>query len=111
MSRRLVALALVALALVAAGCADDPHWSLPLAALDRVPLTATQPAPGQDDAWIAGGALGSPGDALLMHYAHGAWSALPTGTTATLWWLFALGTSEVYAVGERGTVLVWNGSS
>jgi hypothetical protein len=100
---------LVAVIIFIVGCTDDPHWSLPLASLDRVPLSVAQPS--KDEVWIAGGALGSSGDALLMRYVDGAWRAIPAGTTATLWWVFAPLSTQVYAVGERGTFLHWDGAN
>ncbi len=55
MARLLVA---AALTVGLAGC--GPQWSLPLAALDRVPLSVTEPAPGPGPA--RGGARGPAGD-------------------------------------------------
>jgi hypothetical protein len=94
---------LVALALLVAGCGGDAHWSLPLSALDRIPLSVAQR--GSDEVWLAGGPLGSPGDALLLRYDGKAWRALAAGTSATLWWLFAPPAAPAWAVGEKGTVL------
>jgi trimeric autotransporter adhesin len=96
---------LVALAL--GGCSAE--WSLPLAALDRVPLSVTQPGPATVIA--VGGALGSTGDGLFMTYDGADWHLVSTGTTATLWWVHAATLSTAWAVGERGTVFKWNGSA
>ncbi|MGZ3425353.1 MAG: hypothetical protein ACXVCV_01835 [Polyangia bacterium] len=94
-------LALVAL-LVAVGCDTPAHWSLPLSALDRVPLSVAQPR--ARDVWIVGGALGSGGDALILHGDGSSWQRIDPGTDATLWWVDALADHQ-WAVGERGTVL------
>jgi hypothetical protein len=91
-----------ALALAAAGC-TSPHWSLPLPALDRVALSVAQSS--ARDVWIAGGALGSGGDALVLHYDGSAWQRLDPGTDATLWWVDAPDATTRWFVGERGTVL------
>jgi hypothetical protein len=99
---------LLALALVVAGC-GGAHWSLPLSGLDRVPLSVAQRA--ADDVWVAGGPLGSAGDALLMRYDGHAWHALSAGTTSTLWWVFAPPTGTVWAVGEKGVVLRLDGDT
>ncbi len=88
-------------ALVAAGCSSPPHWSLPLGALDRVALSTARAG---NLTWVVGGALGSGGDALALAYDGKAWSRVAANTDATLWWVAAVG-SEVWAVGERGTVL------
>ena len=92
---------LVAAAL-AAGCDPTPHWSLPLAALDRVPLSVA--VRSAHDVWIAGGALGSGGNALVLHYDGSAWTRRDPGTDATLWWVDAPAGTQ-WLVGERGTVL------
>ena len=97
--------ALLSCMLLAAGCTSPPHWSLPLAGLDRVPLSVAQASPR--DVWIAGGALGSGGNALVLHYDGDAWHRLDPGTDATLWWVTQ--PTDPWFVGERGTVL--HGSS
>lgn len=97
--------ALVSCLLIAAGCGSPPHWSLPLAGLDRVPLSVAQAS--SRDVWIAGGALGSGGNALVLHYDGSAWQRFDPGTDATLWWVTQ--PADPWFVGERGTVL--HGSS
>jgi photosystem II stability/assembly factor-like uncharacterized protein len=91
------------LALVAAGCTPPPHWSLPLASLDRVALSVYQTTAGET--WVVGGALGSGGGALAMRYDGKRWNRYDVGTDATLWWVTEVGPSRTFAVGERGTVL------
>ncbi len=87
---------------LAAGC-PSPHWSLPLPALDRVPLSIAQSS--ASDVWIVGGALGSGGDALVLHYDGSVWHRFDPGTDATLWWVDAPDPATRWFVGERGTVL------
>ena len=104
MTRALVlCLAAGASLFAAAGCTPAPHWSLPLAALDRVPLSVAQAS--ASDVWIAGGALGSGGDALVLHYDGRAWQRSDPGTDATLWWVDRPASGDPWFVGERGTVL------
>jgi hypothetical protein len=95
--------ALAPLLFLAAGCTTPPHWSLPLSALDRVPLSVAMRS--AHDVWIAGGALGSGGDALILHYDGSAWTRTDPGTDATLWWVDAPAAGPRWFVGERGTVL------
>lgn len=95
-------LRLLAVALVACGCGSS-HWSLPLPALDRVPLSVSERGPG--DVWIVGGALGSGGNALVLHYDGAVWQRTDVGTDATLWWVAPSSPGQVWTVGERGTVL------
>ncbi len=68
-------------------------------------------AAGPNDVYSSGGALGSGGEGLLVHFDGSAWSTIPLGTTATLWWVFGLGPRDVYLVGEQGTILHWDGSA
>jgi photosystem II stability/assembly factor-like uncharacterized protein len=91
---------LVAGVLLLTACPSSPHWSVPLPALDRVPLSVAQPAP--DEAWIVGGALGSGGNALALHYDGERWNRVDFATDATLWWVS--NDRSPWIVGERGTV-------
>ncbi len=101
--------ALVALLFVIAGAGcDGASWSAVLPSLDRVPLSVWADSPR--DVFVAGGPLGSPGDALLLHYDGSAWHEIPTSTSATLWWVFALSPTDVYLAGESGTILRFDGA-
>jgi len=90
------------LLLLVSGCGGSPHWSLPLPALDRVALSVVEKS--AKDVWVVGGALGSGGNGLVLHYDGTAWQRSDPGTDATLWWVAPVG-AEVWAVGERGTAL------
>jgi hypothetical protein len=85
------------------GACGGSSWSTPLAALDRVPLSVTQP--GGATVFAVGGALGSGGDALFLRYDGAAWTRVATNTTATLWWVHAFSATDAYAVGEQGTIV------
>ena len=91
-----------------AGCAP-PHWSVPVDGLDRVPLSIW--AAGPRDLYAVGGALGSGGDALFLHDDGATWAPIPVQSQATLWWVFGLSGTDVYSVGEQGTILHWDGSA
>jgi hypothetical protein len=108
------ALALVGLLGFLCGCPAAPHWSLPLADLDRVALSVAERSP--HEVYVVGGALGSGGDALFLRYDGSAWQRLGVGanpTGATLWWVFVVpGSAEsVYAVGENGLIVHWDGAT
>lgn len=90
-------------ALLLCGCPSSPHWSLPLPALDRVALSVVDKS--AKDVWVVGGALGSGGNALALHYDGSAWQRSDPGTDATLWWTAAVG-AQTWAVGERGTAII-----
>ena len=93
------------LVLLVAGCGPGgSSWSVPLSALDRVPLSVVERAP--HDVWIVGGALGSGGNALVLHDDGSAWHAYDIATDATLWWVAPADATRVWAVGERGTVVL-----
>src|SRR5438105_2960214 len=89
-----------------AGC-GGASWSVPLPALDRVPLSVQQP--DGRNLLAVGGALGSGGDALFLRYDGTEWTRLTTGTSATLWWVHAFSADDAYAVGEQGTILHYAG--
>jgi photosystem II stability/assembly factor-like uncharacterized protein len=101
---RAVVACVVAVAL--GGC--SPQWSLPLAALDRVPLSVALLTP--NEVYAVGGALDSGANALFLHYDGVVWHQLPVASDATLWWVFVLSPSSVYAAGERGLMLRFDGS-
>jgi photosystem II stability/assembly factor-like uncharacterized protein len=102
-------LSLVAvLLLTTAAACSSPHWSVPLPSLDRVPLSIAQLTP--TDVFAVGGALGSGPDALMLHYDGTTWTPLTTNTDATLWWVHTVSPRSVWTVGERGTILHWNGT-
>ncbi|MSP58742.1 MAG: hypothetical protein EXR72_00085 [Myxococcales bacterium] len=102
---------LVALLVVPAigGCEAPPAWTAPVEKLDRIVLSAF--GTGPRDVWFAGGGLGSGPPGLAMHFDGAAFTDLPTGTTATLWWVFGLGPKDVWFCGEQGTILHWDGSA
>jgi hypothetical protein len=102
MLRAFAVAAVAAVAALVAGCTTPPHWSLPLSSLDRVPLSVS--AVSARDVWIVGGALGSGGKALALHYDGTSWHPTDLATDATLWWVAHDG-DALWAVGERGTVL------
>src|SRR5205823_4835591 len=88
---------LAAAALTGAACGGGARWSVPLGDLDRVPLGVW--GLGPREVFAVGGALGSGGAALLLHFDGAAWTSIPVATDATLWWVFALSPTEVWAVG------------
>jgi hypothetical protein len=106
MKRTLLAVLLLA---CVGGCEGDPRWSVAEPSLDRVALSVW--ASAKDDVWAVGGALGSGGDALIDHFDGTRWSTIPTGTSATLWWVHGIGKNDLWMVGEAGTILHWDGTT
>jgi hypothetical protein len=94
-------------ALLALGC-SEPRWSDARTDLTRVPLAGWG---GGGELFVVGGPLGSAGETLFLRRAGGSWSEVSTGTTATLWWAHGFSASDVWTVGEGGTVFHWNGST
>lgn len=93
------------LLLVLAGC-SSPHWSAPVTLADQVPLSLARVG---KQTFVVGGALGSGGDALFLRF-DGGWHSVPTNSKVTFWWVFGLSESDVWAVGEQGTVAHFDGA-
>jgi len=92
--------------LLLCGC-SEPHWSDARTDLDRVPLSAFA---FQDQLFVAGGPLGSSGNALFLRH-DSSWHELTVNSTSTLWWVTGFSASDVWAVGENGTIAHYDGSS
>lgn len=61
-----------------------------------------------DDVWAAGGRQGQ---SLLLHRTSGQWLPVANPGKALLWSVYGMSSSDVYAVGEGGLVLHWNGTA
>jgi len=112
-------LALVCLA----ACGDDPaidqtpvcgagdlSWRTVEDDLDRSALALW--GRSDDDLYLVGGSLGKPGGALFMHSDGTTWTEIPTGSGETLWWVWGApgAATDVWMVGENGTILRWDGT-
>ncbi|RMH38528.1 MAG: hypothetical protein D6689_19325 [Deltaproteobacteria bacterium] len=106
------AAAAAALAAALAACGDDPApaWTEVLGPdqVDRALLSVW--AGGPDDVVAVGGGLGNGLGAIALHYDGTAWTEIDTGSGDTLWWVWGDGGGDVYAVGERGRVVRWDGA-
>lgn len=71
------------------------------------PLLSVWQAP-TGELFAVGGREGQP--LVLRHDRNGWWSMDP-GTTHTLWWVYGFSATHVYAVGERGTITYFGGTS
>jgi hypothetical protein len=112
LARALLALAgvfLLELGCGALGCSAPAHWSDARTDLDRVPLSVWVSASGE--LFTVGGPLGSAGDTLFLRHDASGWHEEAVGSTVTLWWVFGFGPSDVWTVGEEGTVLHWDGAT
>ena len=62
-----------------------------------------------DDLFAVGGDLGDPGEELILHYDGATWSRMQADAP-TLWWVHGFGPDDVWAVGEHGTIVHYDGS-
>jgi hypothetical protein len=96
------------LALVLGACGSDPApersgtWTQELADVPGA-LLSVAGVPG--DLWAVGGGLGNGTGAVVLHDAGQGWERADPGVDASLWWVWRSGPGEVFAVGDRGTVL------
>lgn len=111
------AAAAVAAAATGAGCAcghadtdagvGPPVWKTVCSDLDDFVLSSWGPAP--DDMFFVGGnALAS--RALLLHYDGERWLRTNGVSDQVLWWVWGTSGTDVWAVGENGEALHYNGS-
>jgi hypothetical protein len=97
----------IALALVA-GCGAPASWSAPVTGLDRIVLSAWGPSPRE--VWFVGGGLGGGAPALALRFDGDAFVDMKPPTPNTLWWVHGVSGSEVWLVGDKGTILRWSGA-
>lgn len=104
---------LVILLGLSSGCgspAEPPsEWTPIFTDLDRVPLSAW--GPSLDDLWLAGGPLGSPGNALALQHTPDGWIDHDTLTTETFWWVWGSGPNDVFFVGQGGVIAHFDGTA
>jgi hypothetical protein len=86
----------------------SPHWSVEAGDLDRVPLCAWGSDPGE--VWMGGGGLQSDGAALLLRDDGHTLTEVSVTPMSTIWWIHGTTASDVWAVGERGLILHFDGS-
>lgn len=108
----LVALVPLALALTACPGPDDPPvppaWRA-LADLEGDGWRMNVWASGPDDVWVAGG---SPERGELRHFDGTRWQTRDTGVAVPLLnWTFGFSAADVFVVGNRGTILRWDGAA
>lgn len=101
--------ALLLLAFLAACGADPdrppatpPVWREEVGDLPGA-LLSVAGSPG--DLWAVGGGLGNGTGAIVLHDGGDGWERLDPGIEPTLWWIWAAGDGEAFAVGEKGTIL------
>lgn len=59
---------------------------------------------------MVGGSVGGPNPAsLFLHRDGGSFGEIAAGTDATLWWIWGTSDHDIWLVGERGTVLRYDG--
>jgi hypothetical protein len=110
--RRRAAVALALAALVSCGqpaaSGPPPRWHVVLSDLQATLLCVWGTAP--DDVFTVGGPLGNGTPAVVLHYDGARWTDLAPGGTETFWWASGTGSTDVWAVGERGRITHWDGA-
>lgn len=112
MTRAAAALLVAALLWGCGGDGDDPldrEWRLLLEDLDGAVLSVW--GTGPDDVFAVGGTLEEGGGrALVLWYDGQAWWRMPVDAP-TLWWVHGFAHDDVWAVGDRGTILHFDGEA
>jgi len=85
------------------------HWSIVANDLDRVPLCAWGSTPA--DVWIGGGGLAADRPILLMRGSGASFAEQSVDVHGTVWWIHGTGANDVWAVGEKGLALHWDGAA
>ena len=98
-------------AFLAAACGDagsdlDGTWELDHVEDDGGLVTVWGAAP--DDVWAAGGTTER---GLVLHSDGESWTAVQTGATGLVWWVYGFTADDVYLVGERGLILHYDGAT
>jgi hypothetical protein len=104
MTRTAVLLAVLTLA---SACSSPPakgQWNVELVVDDGAVLSVW--GTGEDDLWAVGG---REGQSLVFHNDGTGWSSVDVGSSAPLWFVYGFGSDDVYALGERGTILHYDG--
>jgi hypothetical protein len=60
---------------------------------------------GPDDVWAVGS------DGLTAHLHGGVWTTPPSGIKEIVWSVWSANPTATWAVGNGGTVIVWNGTA
>lgn len=110
-------IALLALAVFVTGCPDpDPPAPEPEAEWDIVQQDLGGAilsfwGPSMENIFAVGGALAADGgDAFVLHYNGTQWDEMEVDAPA-LWWVHGFSDSNVWAVGEHGSVLNYDGET
>jgi hypothetical protein len=85
------------------------HWSIVRGDLDRVPLCAW--GSSASDVWIGGGGLAADRPVLLMRGGGSSFVEQPVDVHGTVWWIHGTGANDVWAVGQAGLALHWDGTA
>ncbi|MCA9564236.1 MAG: hypothetical protein KC561_12145, partial [Myxococcales bacterium] len=112
-SALLIVAALLMLAAITPGCADDPVDRLPLAeaqvftpaAMHEGAAFLSAGGTGADDVWLVGAQPAPNTSATVLHFDGTEWSTLDTGVRHTLWWIHAFENGPVFAAGGGASVV------
>jgi hypothetical protein len=83
-------------------------WHVVLSNLQGTLLSVWGTAP--NDVFTVGGPLGNGSPTVMLHYDGSAWHDLGPGGTETFWWTHGTSDHDVWAVGEKGRIVHWDGT-
>ena len=100
------------LVVVLSGCPNDPpvhpeDWQVVVEHLDGSILSFW--GDSTSEIFAVGGPVTSPGQAFILRYDGTQWEHMPLDAP-TLWWVQGFASDDVWAVGERGIIVHFDGS-
>ncbi len=98
-------------ALVLAGCPSTDGDEEFRIVVDELPGSITSFwGTSSTDLFAVGGEIGPPGEALILWHDGNTWARMPVDGP-TLWWVHGFAHDDVFAVGEGGTVVHFDGTA
>jgi hypothetical protein len=95
---------------VSCGTPSAAPYSWRLVLSKQTPTLLSVWGTGSDDVFAVGGPLGNETPSAMVHYDGHSWHDLSPGGTETFWWTHGTSPTDVWAVGERGRIMHFDGA-